>query len=187
MAREFTNQKKQVIQKYFESGMSCIEISRLVDISYQSICKYVRNVVLGLPSEKRRAKPISVEIKNLILRDLQIMRVRDIVKKYSVSRSTVDNIIYRMKVRRPNYIPLIFEESFQNKLRIDTDIQLQFQQKLPFNTIYLAYCKAHNINISYNTFYQACKRLGYVVKIRRRKVYSKKFKPNEHRVAHPKP
>ena len=131
--------------------------------------KYIRYKIKELPSGKKYKRWISENIRNYIIEDLKTMTVLDIAEKYHVAPTAVS--IIRKDINKEN----LGDEKkyYPNGLSIllsnDEEVIKSFQKNLPFNQIYLVYCKKHNVKISYNTFYQTCKRLGFVVKLQYKK------------------
>jgi hypothetical protein len=92
------------------------------------------------------------------------MTVLDIAEKYHVAPTAVTIICRDINKKKLGDQKTYYQNGLSILLSNDEEVQKSFQQNLPFNNIYLAYCKKHNTKISYNTFYQTSKRLGYIVK-----------------------
>ena len=90
MVRIFSKDKKALVRKYFARGLNVRAISKKVDISYSSICQYIRHKILKLKSQKKSYTNVSFELKKLIIHDIGSLRTIEIVNKYGVTRSTID-------------------------------------------------------------------------------------------------
>jgi hypothetical protein len=179
MPRIFTDEQKEMICKYHAKGMRPIEIAKLVDISYISICHYIRLQILKIPYKKRKTKPITTELANIIFEEIQTLKTAEIMNKYGVTRYTVHNIKYKRNQKRSTTgdtnrvrsitkgivnVNHVFVNTFRKTLANDDQVKTDFANKLPFYLIYKNYCQNHG-SISYNTFYQTCRRIGYFKKV----------------------
>lgn len=126
--------------------------------------KYIRYQIKKSPSGKKNHRWISDNIRNYIIEDLKTMKVVDIAKKYHVAPTAVTIINRDINKENLGDQKKYYQTGLSIQLSNDNEVQKSFEKTLPFNQIYLAYCKKHKVKISYNTFYQTCKRLGYIVK-----------------------
>jgi hypothetical protein len=158
MPRIFTDEQKALIRKYYKSGLTPMNISKKVNISYSSTCTYIKLHINGIPVIKRTKKPISKKLTEIIAKEIKTNTVKNIIEKYHVTESTVCHIKEKRKIKNINSQSLI-----QLLIRND-QVKTDFANKLPFYLIYTNYCQNHG-NISYNTFYQTCRRIGYFKKV----------------------
>jgi hypothetical protein len=101
------------------------------------------------------------------------------MNKHGVTRDTVHNIKYKRNQKRLTNgstirvqsitkgiatVKHVYANTFRKTLANDDQVKTDFTNKLPFYLIYKNYCQNHD-NISYNTFYQTCRRIGYFKKV----------------------
>jgi transposase len=175
MYRKLTNAKKTLIRKFFAKGMNAVEINKKVDTSYVTIRKYIRRDILKIQSKKRTYSVNSVELLQLIINDLTLLNNAEIIDKYNVTLSTITYLRNRYEKKGLTKYIRRLEDSFYTKLKNDTQIKADLQDNIPFNDVYLNYCDKTNSKVSYNTFYQTCKRLGFIVKIQHKMKSESKF------------
>jgi hypothetical protein len=158
MPRIFTDEQKDLIRKYHEKGLTPMNISKKVNISYSSTCTYIKLNINGIPVIKRTKKPISKKLTEIIAKELKTNTVKNIIEKYHVTESTVRHIKEKRMIKN------ITSQTLSQLLTKNNQVKTDFANKLPFYLIYKNYCQNHD-NISYNTFYQTCRRIGYFKKV----------------------